>query len=113
MKNLVLCTILIFSLSTFAQEINGGPVNSRTKTWVIDGVYLKSNSPTKRLIPYEHVREADVIWSKRVWRSIDLCTTLWMSSPTQTRKLVKWIGFVMTTDGVYGQSCVNTFLQEI
>src|SRR5690554_949845 len=72
MKNLVLCTILIFSLSTFAQEINGGPINSRTKTGVIDGVYLKSNIPTKRLIPYEHVREADVIWSKRVWRAIDL-----------------------------------------
>lgn len=72
MKKLMLSTILIFSLSTFAQEINGGPINSRTKTGVIDGVYLKSNVPTKRLVPYPPVREADVIWSKKVWRAIDL-----------------------------------------
>ena len=24
------------------------------------------------MIPYEHVREADAIWSRRVWESIDL-----------------------------------------
>lgn len=64
--------ILIFSVSLYAQEINGGPINSRTKTGVIDGVYLKANIPTKRLIPYPPVREADVIWSKRIWRAIDL-----------------------------------------
>lgn len=72
MKKLLLTTLLIFSLSTFAQEISGGPINSRTQTGVIDGVYLKSNIPTKRLIPYTPVREADVIWSKRVWRAVDL-----------------------------------------
>ena len=73
MKNLIVSVILMFGLSTFAQEdINGGPINSRTKTGVIDGVYLSTHIPTKRLIPYEHVREADVIWSKRIWRTIDL-----------------------------------------
>ena len=71
MKNLLFCTLLIFSLSTFAQ-VKGGPINSRTETGVIDGVYLKSNIPTKRLIPYPSIREADAIWSKRVWRAIDL-----------------------------------------
>ena len=72
MKKLLLITLLIFTVSTFAQEINGGPINSRTKTGVVDGVYLKTNIPTKRLIPYTPVREADVMWSKRVWRAIDL-----------------------------------------
>lgn len=71
MKNLMLCTLLVFSLSAFAQ-INGGPINSRTETGVIDGVYLKSNIPTKRLIPYPYIREADALWDKRVWRAIDL-----------------------------------------
>ncbi|RFC53432.1 type IX secretion system ring subunit PorN/GldN [Brumimicrobium aurantiacum] len=71
MKNLLLCTILIFSMSSIAQ-VNGGPINSRTETGVIDGAYLKSNIPTKRLIPYPYIREADAIWSKRVWRAIDL-----------------------------------------
>jgi gliding motility associated protien GldN len=75
MKKLIACTVFILGLSTTlcAQtEINGGPINSRTETGVIDGVYLKTHVPTKRLMPYEHVREADVIWSKRVWRAIDL-----------------------------------------
>lgn len=71
MKNLLFCTLLIFSLSSIAQ-INGGPINSRTETGVIDGVYLKSNIPTKRLIPYPSIREADALWSRRVWRAIDL-----------------------------------------
>lgn len=72
MKKLLLSIFLISTLGMYAQEITGGPINSRTKTGVIDGVYLKSNIPTKRLIPYTPVREADVIWSKRVWRAIDL-----------------------------------------
>ena len=75
MKNLIVSTLLILGLGANAsaqEEINGGPINSRTETGVIDGVYLKTHVPTKRLMPYEHVREADVIWSKRVWRAIDL-----------------------------------------
>ena len=37
-----------------------------------DGVYVKENTRTRRAIPYPHLREADVMWSKRVWRVIDL-----------------------------------------
>lgn len=75
MNKLIVSVVMLSILSfTFAQtqDINGGPINSRTETGVIDGVYLTTHVPTKRLIPYEHVREADVIWSKRVWRTIDL-----------------------------------------
>ncbi|HLG02043.1 MAG TPA: gliding motility protein GldN [Bacteroidia bacterium] len=28
--------------------------------------------PSRKVIPYVYVREADVIWSKRIWRTIDL-----------------------------------------
>ncbi|MGM0478645.1 MAG: gliding motility protein GldN [Bacteroidota bacterium] len=74
MKKLIASMMLFSAVGLFAQqqEINGGPVNSRTETGVIDGVYLKTHVPTKRLMPYEPVREADVIWSKRIWRAIDL-----------------------------------------
>ncbi|MCO5268127.1 MAG: gliding motility protein GldN [Brumimicrobium sp.] len=72
MKKILFYSILILALNVNAQEINGGPINSRTETGVINGVYLKANIPTKRLIPYQSVREADVIWSKRIWRAIDL-----------------------------------------
>ncbi|HET6228409.1 MAG TPA: gliding motility protein GldN, partial [Bacteroidia bacterium] len=30
------------------------------------------NTRTRRAIPYAHLREADVMWSKRIWRVIDL-----------------------------------------
>lgn len=37
-----------------------------------DGIYTKENTRTRRAIPYTALREADVMWSKRVWRVIDL-----------------------------------------
>ena len=48
----------------------GGPIN--TDNGLINGTHIRENIPTKRMIPYAYVREADVIWSKRVWRAIDL-----------------------------------------
>ena len=35
-------------------------------------VYVKEHIPNKSAIPYVHIREADVLWSKTVWRMIDL-----------------------------------------
>ncbi len=37
-----------------------------------DGLAFREHIPTKRMIAYPSVREADIAWSKRVWRSIDL-----------------------------------------
>jgi gliding motility associated protien GldN len=37
-----------------------------------DGVYDKENSTNRRVIPYTHLREADVTWEKRVWRELDM-----------------------------------------
>lgn len=36
------------------------------------GAYPKNNTSEKRPIPYPDTREADVMWSHRVWRVIDL-----------------------------------------
>lgn len=35
-------------------------------------VYVKEHVPNKEPVPYPYVREADVMWSKVVWRMIDL-----------------------------------------
>lgn len=73
MKSLFVQLIAIGFLGTaFAQpELNGGPVNVPSDG-IVDGVYIREHIPTKRLVPYEHVREADYIWGKRAWEYIDL-----------------------------------------
>lgn len=63
--------MLALSFAGNAQDINGGPINVPVDG-VIDGIVIQEHVPTKRMIPYESVREADMIWSKRVWRSIDM-----------------------------------------
>ena len=39
---------------------------------VLDGAYIHDNTPKRKFIPYTSLRESDVMWSKRVWRVIDL-----------------------------------------
>ena len=39
---------------------------------VLDGMFIKETAPTRRVVPYTHVREADVMYYKRLWRVIDL-----------------------------------------
>lgn len=51
-------------------DINGGPTNIPTEG-VVDGVVIKEIIPTKRMIPYEYVRENDMMWSQRIHRYID------------------------------------------
>jgi gliding motility associated protien GldN len=38
----------------------------------LDGIYNKYNTPDREPIPYTSIREADVMWSKRIWRVIDM-----------------------------------------
>lgn len=38
----------------------------------LDGFYTKENVKTKKILKYDHVREADVFWEKRIWRVIDV-----------------------------------------
>lgn len=64
--------ILATSFASFAQPVvDGGPINVPVEG-VIDGIVIQEHIPTKRMIPYEFVREADMIWSKRVWRTLDM-----------------------------------------
>jgi gliding motility associated protien GldN len=48
------------------------PSSGMSESGVLDGVYVQEHIPTKRVIQYTHLREADVIWAKRIWRTIDL-----------------------------------------
>lgn len=58
--------VLFLTLSTFF-------INSDIKAQeVLDGMFIKETNPTRRVVPYTHIREADVMFYKRVWRVIDL-----------------------------------------
>jgi len=39
---------------------------------ILDGAYLRRHNQDRKPVPYQYVREADVMWSKKVWRIIDL-----------------------------------------
>ena len=70
---LIVAVAVLGSSTAIAQPegISGGPVNVPTEG-IIDGVFIQEHIPTKRMIPYEHVREADAIWSRRVFEYIDM-----------------------------------------
>lgn len=72
MKKIVFCLLsLVLSFGISAQSVDGGPLNIPVDG-IVDGIYIQEHIPTKRLVPYEFVREADVMFQKRVWRYIDL-----------------------------------------
>lgn len=69
MKKLVYIPLLFLIISINAQ-LPGSGVSLESN--VLDGVYIQEHIPTKRVVQYTHLREADVMWAKRVWRVIDL-----------------------------------------
>lgn len=60
----------IVVLLTFAALLLSD-VQAQVQT-VLDGAYVKEHNATKRVIPYPSLREADVLWAKRIWRKMDL-----------------------------------------
>nr|HMS51265.1 hypothetical protein [Chitinophagales bacterium] len=45
---------------------NSGEANN--KPLVRDGAYDKISIDQKQFLSYDHIREADVFWQKRIWR---------------------------------------------
>ena len=62
MKKFLLLFVFLLSICTFK-------INAQN---VLDGVYVREHNPTRQVIPYAFLREADVLWAKRVWEVIDL-----------------------------------------
>lgn len=67
MKTVVsLLSLLALSLTGFSQVLDPGESP-------LDGVYSKSmHNANREPIPYVHLREADLMWLKRVWRVVDM-----------------------------------------
>jgi gliding motility associated protien GldN len=62
---LVLFTLVLggLSLTSYAQVLEGPPR---------DGVYDKTAITQVQPIPYPYLREADIVWTRREWRILDL-----------------------------------------
>ena len=67
-----------FSFTAFSQNVNtsitpgSAPVMTEHQAPSTD-IYVKETIiPEKKPVPYPYVREADVMWAKDVWRTIDL-----------------------------------------
>lgn len=65
MKTIRLTLLSLICVGLFSTE-------EATAQKVLDKPWIKENTPTRRVVPYTHVREADVMWHKRIWREIDL-----------------------------------------
>ncbi|OWY23544.1 gliding motility protein GldN [Sphingobacteriales bacterium UPWRP_1] len=75
---------LMLSNSSFAQKKEGydegsnqggqpqESPNSDTQGPIVrDGAYDRTSAKEKEILKYDHLREADIFWEKRVWRVID------------------------------------------
>ncbi len=69
-----ICLRLAFIFCAGVGFAQNGPINvpQGAPGGVIDGVVMQTHIPTKKVIPYANLREADYVWSRRVWRTIDL-----------------------------------------
>ncbi|MFT6137077.1 MAG: gliding motility associated protein GldN [Salibacteraceae bacterium] len=65
MNNLLKVSLVIVCVSL-------GFTGSAQQSMVLDGIVVNENTPSRKIIPYTNLRQADVMWQKRVWRRIDL-----------------------------------------
>ncbi len=65
MKRLFFILIVLVGFSaTDKVQVQAQEVNTE--------LYTKDHVPNRKPIPYAHVREADVLWAKKIWRVLDL-----------------------------------------
>lgn len=68
MKKVIGILAIVLIVAGFAKTSSAQVLDSPPR----DGVYDKKTTIEKKPITYPWVREADVVWSKRIWRVIDL-----------------------------------------
>lgn len=64
--------ILLTGAVLLLQSISASAQDQKKESLVNDGLYVRETTPQRVPIPYPHLRESDMLWTKRVWRIIDL-----------------------------------------
>jgi gliding motility associated protien GldN len=78
LKTVVASLLILSATGMFAQNNNAKQNTENVlgekmgESRVLDGVYKEENTPFLRPMAYVNIREADVMWKKRIWRVIDL-----------------------------------------
>src|SRR6187399_2499203 len=63
-----LLTSVLFAATLVVSNLSAQTVQSEPPR---DAAYDKVTIEERQIVPYDHIREADVFWSKRIWRVID------------------------------------------
>jgi len=67
MKKFGLILCVVFGVQTLNGQVLDIPSNT------LDGVYTQSqDNPNRKAIPYVQLHERDIMWSRRVWRKVDM-----------------------------------------
>ncbi len=64
--------ILLTGAVLLFQSFNISAQDPKKESLVTDGIYVREAVPQRIPVPYPHLREADMMWTKRIWRIIDL-----------------------------------------
>lgn len=90
MKNILFIVIGLFAASSLygQQENLSNSVSPIDDGPPLDGYYAKSDIENRKVIPYAHIRSVDVMYSKRVWREIDLRDRLNASFASPKSRLI-------------------------
>lgn len=62
--------ILFQANFAFSQETE--IVEEEEDDGILDGAFVRSHMANRKPVPFQYVREADVMWSKKVWQMVDL-----------------------------------------
>lgn len=64
--------ILLTGAALFILSFSVSAQDQKKESLVMDDLYVRETIPQRLPVPYPHLREADMMWTKRVWRIIDL-----------------------------------------
>jgi len=70
-KNSVMKKVIVVLLVALFSA-NYTTLQAQEDAGVLNGIYQKMHVPNRVPVPFDFLREADVMWSKLVWRRIDL-----------------------------------------
>ena len=119
MKKFLLLVVVLFSIPAFAQDDDSD--SDAEASSVVDGIVAKQHIVNARPIRPAYVREANVLWSKTIWRMVDLREkeNLYLYYPTAAiddrRSLVRVLFDAVSTGELdaYSTSTDNEFERKI